>query len=82
MKKHEVYLDFIQSSGIGENAIAEICQDGEKLKIAESLRSVNSPLQPIIDGAIQVVIRQRGVRIPTALTHQDLFYSQVKSLNF
>lgn len=78
MKMHTVFIHFIKGS-LETDAIGQIGQDGEKLIVGQALRNVNSTLQPVIDRAIQVVIRQRGVRIPPALTHQDLFYSQVET---
>ena len=72
IKMHTVFVQFIKDS-VDSDAIGEIGQDGEKLVVAQALRNVNSTLQVLIDQIIIAVIRQRGVRIPPSLTHQDLF---------
>ena len=74
---HSVFIAFI-GERVGIEARAQIAQDGEKLAAAHALRQATSNLQPTLDEAIQHVIRQRAVRVPPALTKQDIFYSQVR----
>ena len=73
-----MFVQFIKSH-LDDDAVSEIIQDGEKIAAAQTLRNSSSVLQGILDEAIGVVIRQRGVRVPPSLTKQDLFYSQVRS---